>query len=457
MTRFRPWVFPCAVLLLVPLGCDRGGEGATEVGATAGSNAAAAPPTNRVDIPATVRSNLGITFAKVERRSIANTIRVPGAFELQPLARHEYRLMLPGRIEFLVDQFDEVKPGTPIYRFRSPSWPQLQQEIVAAEQLIATARAQIEVAEAGLAETRTKYQAVEARIKALAEADFKRADLAAQVAELRANIPKQEAELQVARTTLTNAEQAYSLAIHRASAAVGLKPDDLLNRVTADDRAVPRYQTIDWIEVSATEPGMVESLAVTDGTFVEATTLLLTTVDPTKVRFRALGLQSDLPKFRSGQKVRIVLPRANGADVNQFMDAELTIGLSADPNQRTVTLFATPTEQQAWTRPGVSAFMEIAAESTGGGVLAIPRSAVVKDGITHVFFRRDPGDPNKAIRIEADLGVDDGRWIEIKSGLGPNDEVVLNGAYELKLATAMSGSTQKGGHFHADGSFHGEH
>ena len=42
--------------------------------------------TNRIDIPATVRSNLGITFASVERRRVDSTIRVPGAFELQPVS-----------------------------------------------------------------------------------------------------------------------------------------------------------------------------------------------------------------------------------------------------------------------------------------------------------------------------------------------------------------------------------
>jgi hypothetical protein len=34
------------------------------------------------------------------------------------------------------------------------------------------------------------------------------------------------------------------------------------------------------------------------------------------------------------------------------------------------------------------------------------------------------------------------------------DEVVLNGVYELKLAT--SSTAQKGGHFHPDGTFHAE-
>ena len=101
--------------------------------------------------------------------------------------------------------------------------------------------------------------------------------------------------------------------------------------------------------------------------------------------------------------------------------------------------------------------MEITIESTAGMVLAIPLSAVMKDGLTHVFFKRDPFNLNKAIRVEADLGVHDGRWIEVKSEVGPKDEVVLNGAYELNLASTTNGATQKGGHFHADGSFHGGH
>ena len=415
--------------------CDREvDEGPMEAEETGGDQ-----PTNRVDIPASVRSNLGITFAKVERRQVANTIRVPGSFELQPLARHEYRLMLPGRVEFKTDQFAEVKPGTPLYRFRSPRWLELQ--------------AQIDLARAALEQTRSKRDAAEARLKALTEAAFKRADLKAQVEDLRADFTKQEAELRVA---LGNA--ARTLNLHRAPDADGqFGPDDMLAKVDRDGESVPRYQALEWIEVTATEPGIVESLAVTDGAFVEESTLVLTTVDPNMVRFRALGLQSDLPKFKHDQQVRIVPPRANGSDANVSIEAALTIGLDADPNHRTLTLFATPQEHSDWARSGVSAFLEIDTESTSGPVLAIPRSAVVKDGITHVFFKRDPGNANKAIRVEADLGVDDGRWVEIKSELGPKDEVVLDGAYELKLATAQSGTTQKGGHFHADGSYHGKH
>lgn len=412
---------------------------------------------NRIDIPPTVRQNLGITFADVERRHIANTIRMPGAFELEPLARREYRLMLPARVAFLVKQFDRVAAGTPLYRYRSPQWPELEHEIVEANQSIADAQAKIAVAEATLKEARAKHEAAKSRIAELAAAEFRRADLEAQAAELAASIPRHEAELAAARTALTSARRAYEHALDRAAGAIGMTPETLAAPVEHGGETVPRYETIDGIEVKATEPGIVESLSVTDGTFADATTLLLTTVDPSKVRFRAVGLQSDLAKFSADQSARIIAPQAKSNATADAVEAKLTIGLDADPQQRTVTLFATPKELRPWMRPGVSAFLDVVTGATSRPVLAIPKSAVVQDGLTHVFFRRDPNDPNKAIRVEADLGIDDGRWVEVRSGLGPNDQVVLDGVYELKLATAQSGPAPKGGHVHADGTFHEEH
>ena len=78
----------------------------------------------------------------------------------------------------------------------------------------------------------------------------------------------------------------------------------------------------------------------------------------------------------------------------------------------------------------------------------------MRDGNKAIVFRRDPKSPDKAIRLEADLGVDDGRWVVVLSGVREGDEIVLAGNYQLMLAT--SGSAPKGGHFHSDGTFHAE-
>ena len=172
----RPIVLAAGLLALTPA-CNQASEdvSAQEVSAATSAD----PPTNRIDIPATVRRNLGITFAKVEVRQVAHTIRVPGAFERQPLARHEYRMALPGRVQLLVDQYEVVEPGQPLFRFQSPTWPELLHEVVIGEQAIATALAEIEVGKAKLVEARRKLELARERIEALARADFKEADLEA--------------------------------------------------------------------------------------------------------------------------------------------------------------------------------------------------------------------------------------------------------------------------------------
>jgi hypothetical protein len=134
------------------------------------------------------------------------------------------------------------------------------------------------------------------------------------------------------------------------------------------------------------------------------------------------------------------------------MRGELSLGLVADPDERTVDLLLTPDEVAPWARAGVSGFLEVDAEGAGGEELAVPLGAVIRDGLTPVIFRRDPKDPDRVIRLEADLGIDDGRWVAVKSGVREGDEVVLDGVYQLMLAS--SGSAQQGGHFHSDGTFH---
>jgi hypothetical protein len=439
------------VSLLAAAGCESGvaddGGAATEAPQT---------PTNRVAIPATVRNNLGITFAKVERREVANTIRVPGHFELEPLARHEYRKVLSGHVELLVEQFQKVEAGTLLYRFRSAMWPELQHEIIGGEQALASSKVEIEVAKSKLDETGRRLEVLRQRIAALAEAQFRQAELESQAADLEASIPRLESELRLAETKQSNARRTYRHALHRAAAAIGVAEGDLISEVTYDGQQVPRYTTIDWIDVTAAHAGTVELLGVTDGAFVEASKLVLSTVDLDRLRFRAQGLQSDLARYTHDLPARIVPPRSPGFDITESIDATLTIGLEAHPDERTVTLIATPAERRAWMRPGVSAFLEVVVEGDGKARLAIPRSSVARDGVHHILFRRDPKDPNQAIRLEADLGVDDGRWVVIRSGLKLGDEVVLDGVYELNLATSTGGTRQKGGHFHADGTFHGE-
>ncbi|MBK9119388.1 MAG: hypothetical protein IPM18_07265 [Phycisphaerales bacterium] len=459
-----------------PLGGCRNSPDADPEHARAAADSPTAS-TNRVEIPPTVRSNLGITFAPVEVRDVARTIRVPGSFELSPEARREYRTMASGRIELHVAQYEEVEPGQAIYTLDSPDWRELQQRLneteLQLEQARATAdamgplltahqqhHAELEQSVAIWTERVTQLEASRAT-GVVTDEDFAqaRATLAATRAALAEALEKTaELKLRAAqnRTELNAQQERLDLSLANASSLLALPVETLTEIDPQSPQGHPIWRGIRRVAVRAEDVGVVELLALTNGAWADPRALVLTTVQPARLRFRALGLQADLPKLINGGSAQITPPRMPDLRINDSVTADLQLGLEANPDNRTFTLIARPAELRPWMRPGVSAFLEVMAESSGGKALAIPRSAIVKDGITHVFFRRDPQNPNQAIRVEADMGVDDGRWVVIHSGLMRGDEVVLDGAYELKLATTQSGATLKGGHFHADGTFHGE-
>lgn len=487
--------FPSFILLVIQFllalflgnlaGCSRdpaGGQAKT--GDAAHSEAPAA--TNRVDVPETVRRNLGITFAKVESRPVAQTIRVPGQFELLPEARREYRTMLAGRVELLVRQYDRVEVGMPLYRLVSPEWRDLQAKLTEAESTIRQTEARVASIPILLnahkeheASLRTSAALWEKRVEQLdqtrasgvvtaEEYTVAQTTLASQRAQLSETLEK-EAELQAssadaqaqhdaahARFRLLLSTAAVLLGTDERTLSAPYDPDNhiltgLHQHDPASSQPAPQWHTIKEVELRATAPGVVQSLDLTNGAWASAGSLVLATIQPDRLRFKAMGMQSDLTRLRDGLSARIVPPKGGSVDLQDTMEATLIVGLSADPQERTVELVAVPSKLSPWARNGVSAHLEII---TAGGQneLAIPLSSVIQDGLAKIVFRRDPRDPDKAIRMEADLGVNDGRWVVIRSGVREGDEVVLDGVYQLMIAT--SGTVEKGGHFHSDGTFH---
>jgi multidrug efflux pump subunit AcrA (membrane-fusion protein) len=418
------------------------------------------PPSNRIDLPATVRQNLGITFAKVERRRVAATVRVPGRFELLPSARREYRATLSGWVNLLVDQYDDVKKGDPIYQMDSPDWHKLRKQLHESRAAIEAATAELAVAEQAKVEAEKAVAILKKRVEALAGVEVRRAELESDLALRRNAVPRLDGEIKVKQAALEEARHDFALELDTAASLLGLSTTFLTqpaDAARADDH--PEHRMQQWYAISkvglmVTEAGVVEALHVTNGTWVEANTLVGTVVNPTALRFRATGLQSDLGKLRDGLAAAVVPPQGGGGAADDALRGRLKVGISGDPDHRTIELLVTPADNAAWAKPGVSAMLEVVVDGSDNEELAIPASAVVRDELTHIFFRRDPKDPDKVIRMEADLGVNDGKWVVINSGVKAGDEVVLDGVYELKLAGG--GKATGGGHFHADGTWHAE-
>jgi HlyD family secretion protein len=431
-----------------------------------------AAPTDRIDVPETVRRNLGIRFVAVERRRIAATLRIPGSFELMADARREYRTPVAGRVEIACRQLQEVRPGDVLCRIESPQWRALQRELGEKITAIAVLEARHDSMEPLLQAHAQHEQALhaaievlQARVRSLEETRREVGGQAAELAAARTQLAQartQDAEseekhagLEATRrqiaAELAAARDAIELAMAAAATLAGETKAALL--AERDPDRTPRWRQLDRLEHKAVAAGIVDALPISNGGWAHEGDLLATVTDPRLVRFRGRGLQSDLARLRTGLPARLVPPQTDAGAAATLITV-LEVGVHADPDQRTLELFAVPPPSSSWARPGIAAFLEIETEASQREELAVPVGAVLRDGLQRILFRRDPANQDRVIRLEADTGLDDGRWIEILSGLADGDQIVLDGAYELMLAS--SGMAQKGGHFHADGTFHAE-
>ncbi|MCA9277563.1 MAG: hypothetical protein H6815_02105 [Phycisphaeraceae bacterium] len=436
-------------------------------------------PSNAVDIPSSVRQNLGITFVQAEVRRVEQTLRVPGHFEYLPSARREYRLTLSGRVELLVDQFDAVETGTPLFRIDSPDWRSLKQQLVDAESAVERVEARLQsfgpLREAHRNHEKQLEQTIEIRQERVAQIESVAQAGGGRVAELNtardavataqaelAEILEKEAEIEATEIE-AKSERAAAVSkrlylLHTASTLLRQPVDALTSIVDTEHAPEPRWKTIASVEVLATDNGIVEQVMLTQGAWAEVSQNVVTIVQPDRLRFKASGLQTDLGLLRDGLDATVVPPTSsrnrNVIDMMDSMHGTIMLGPGGNPEERTIDLYVVPDSLSAWARAGMSAQLEIVTDASASPTLAIPAAAVQRDGLVPVFFRRDPQNPDRAVRVEADLGRDDGRWVVVNSGVRAGDEVVLDGAFQLMLATASAGTQQRGGHFHADGTFH---
>ncbi len=419
--------------------------------------AASETSSNRIAIPPSVRQNLGITFVTVEKRPVHSTVRLPGQFELRPEARREYHVMLAGRIELLVRQYERVEKGETLFYLDSPAWQELQSNLVSARNTMKRSHADLAVAEAKLAEMEKAVAFDERRLENLAEAQVRQVELEAELAEKRNQLPRLRAELEAARTEFDAAHARYDVMVGTAASLAGLTKDELDPHVDEHmhlESGEPPWRSISRLTIRAEAPGIVDRLAVTNRGWAETGALVLDTIDPTALRFHGDALQTDITLFSNGQPARIVPPPGGSIDLQDTVDGVIEMGFQADSQQRTIPIFVVPDQLPSWAKAGVTAYLEVFTKGKSGEVLAIPEAAVVRDGLEKVFFRRDRNDPNTVIRTVADLGASDHRWVEVRSGVMLGDEIVMGGVYPLMLASSSSGEMQKGGHFHSDGMFH---
>ena len=386
---------------------------------------------NRIALPPVVRNNLGVTFATAEYRIVTATVTVPGSFELGARAQHRLTAPTAGRVTMHVDALDAVEGGAIVAELEAPALIELQGSVHALEAEGSELAAQNATLESEIA----------ARMALAGD------EVAPVFAARREALAARMAALDQRRRQL----------LQQMATLVG-ESVEALRQPDASGR--PRWAGLTHVPIRAPVTGTVTDLAASDGAWLAADGDLLSLAHAQELRFHGQALQADLvDHLRDGQLVTIYPPEGAGSRRREAgLSGSLQLGLSGDAARRTVDVFVKAHgEVPAWVRPGVAALAEVVVGGDGEfEELAIPQRALVQDGLDTVYFRRDPNDPDTVIRTTADAGASDGRWVTIFSGLGEGDEVVIDGAYQLKLAS--SGQSNKAGHFHADGTWHeGEH
>jgi RND family efflux transporter MFP subunit len=71
-------------------------------------------------------------------------------------------------------------------------------------------------------------------------------------------------------------------------------------------------------------------------------------------------------------------------------------------------------------------------------VVALPHTALVEEQGTYFVYLRDDDEEDAYLKREVTLGADNGRSVQILKGVNIGDQVVTEGAYQVKLASATA-------------------
>jgi len=370
-----------------------------------------APDAEAFTVPESAQRLLGLSVVTAMPRRVTGTVRFPGRFELMPDARRVYSAPLPGVVEVKVRPPKRVSAGEVLFTLHAPEWTRVNGEV--------------REAAAALALLKAEREALRKRLSQLREAGVRNAEMEQQLAV-------KEAETERAEQTRQNAEAARA-----AILALCREQDGALT-------------------VTAREAGVIERAPVSSGSWVEAGAEIAAVVRAGRLWFRADGIPAEMSQVRDGQAGFVEPLAARGAQPSATGRVEL--GLAADDAARIHPLYLLAEAWPTWAGPGRSGVLNVIVAESAPEQVALPEACLVSDGLRQVVFVQDPHNAQRLIKRPVEIGASDGDWVAVE-GVKDGERVVLDGAYELKLAAPSSGGSKRtAGHFHADGQFHeGEH
>lgn len=432
---------------------------------------AAAEPeiTNRVHVSADVIANLGITFDKVRRERLRTWLTVPGQLEVPDDHRWTVRAPAAGRVAVERPRWAEVEVGGRVGEILSPELLATQQALLEAEQAqrrstpyLEAGRARLEESEEHLAMAQQAEASALERfdeVRRLSEGStlsnrelvtVQRELVAAQAATLDAALRRDDLSMRAGTLELQRdqADLAFGQKLRALSVLTGQSEASL----AGDDNGRAAWRGLTSIELRSPGRGRIVDVFASTGERVDVGAPVVDVIDVTELVFRGQVPEGDLGRIPA--EARVVVEPATGK--LQPIETRLIGSLPvANEVARTVRVEARVPNPERRLPHGLSAVARVLLSESAQEENVIPLDCVVMDGLDAIVFVRDAAEPDEVIRTPVALGRRDHDSVEVLSGVLAGDEVVRDGALQLKEASSSQATAS--GHFHADGTFHGEH
>ncbi len=199
--------------------------------------------------------------------------------------------------------------------------------------------------------------------------------------------------------------------------------------------AVKGKQTSDGVSVVAPQNGYLKNLLVKEGDYVSVGQPLATVTQNNRLMLRAEVSEKyyqSLPVIRSAN---FRTPYDDQTyQLSELHGRLLSYGKSSDTNAFYIPV-TFEFDNKGAIIPG--SFVEIyLLTAPMENVISVPASALIEEqGIYSVFVKEHEEAYRK---VAVTLGADNGKEVQILSGLKAGDEVVTEGAYQIKLASASN-------------------
>jgi len=241
----------------------------------------------------------------------------------------------------------------------------------------------------------------------------------------RLNVAQSEAQMRKLENNYRRAEQLFAQQLISAGEHDQLRHDLESARATYN---LARLE-LSYTTVTAPIPGVIASRSIKTGNFVQINTPIMRIVDDSRLEATLNVPERELATLKAGQPVRMQVDALPGKTFEGRVDRVAPVVDAGSGTFRVITAF----EGTPMLQPGMFGRFRIDYDQRAD-VLTIPRIALLDDeGEPAVYVAREA----VAVRTPVELGHLDAGFVEIRSGLGLGDRVVVAGKAALRDGSAL--------------------